>query len=109
MDDLSDHAEFHSAVAYFNFNDINSLTLDELNSKRTESVKVILNKSLRKSTKDLSLNSNKTCEWRSKLHQLNYYYELLKSYVGNRFESTRQLKPKNLRLNSKGSILSYEI
>jgi hypothetical protein len=98
LEELADHNQYHNALKYFGLKEL-SLTLDDLNTRRADFLKAALMKYLKK-PKDL--NTNKVNEWRAKFNQLNENYELLKSYICNRFESNRQLKNSNLKFNAKG-------
>ena len=102
LDELVDHGQFHDALEYFGCNELIELNANKLNAKRSELLKLLLNKHFaQKSALGRSFVLNKFNEWPVKFSQLNTNYELLKAYIGNRFE-TRQPMSRHLKLNSKG-------
>lgn len=102
LNELRDHERFHAAMGVFGLDEL-TIKLKELNDKRKEMVKVALTRFLRKN-KD-RLNSGREIEWKLRIAQINEAYELLKSYLGNTFESHRQLRNSKLKLNSRGRFL----
>lgn len=102
IDELLDHSHLHSSLAFFGFTELETVTVDALNSKRAENLKYLLNKYLLK----LHLESefNRTTEWRTKFQQLNDQYENLKSHITNRFEINRFVRHRNQKFRDSGKL-----
>jgi hypothetical protein len=99
LNEINDHKQYHEALTIMGFKNLPD-NEEILKDRRVNMLKVTQIKYLKKSQ---DFNSNKAYKWNLRVKQINYAFELLKSYVNNTFEIDRRLSNIDLKLDAYGS------
>lgn len=92
IEELREHKTYHDTLAQLGFKQLPGDEA-ELLAKRKQLQSALYAKYMRKS-KDL--NGNKVFIWHAKIKQLNFAFELIRSYLNNSYETNRRYENKNL-------------
>lgn len=92
IEELREHKTYHDTLAYLGFKQLPADDA-ELLLKRKQLQGMLYTKFMKKS-KDL--NGNKIYLWHMKIKQLNFAFELIRSYLNNSYETNRRYENKNL-------------